>query len=387
MTIKRVEFKNKKPHLRYDPATKSYIGWQTDIRGQNGKRLRPTFRTKTEAEKFVDAIRENRPYVKAGLPTPVGQVRVADLFAARLKKITNPKEIVRAQRVFKEFAFIAPPLVSAVTTADFQEYINSRDDVKPQTIDREVTALSTAFKQAREMFPRELGKYKPPEIARPKYRKVKRKQRVITAREKDMIIRSILTDRLPKEHTIRTISRPVVALMFELAWFLGLRYSEAKYLLKTDFNGETLRVVRTKTGDVTILEFLPERVLEILTTDSHTDYIFNVPCSDHTFAAIIRDGFEANGIIYGRDANSTFHSTRHSFVTRMMEVADLPTTQAYSAHSDKEMVAYYSHSSAAKRKAAMEKMYGSGRRDLLLKIYEKVVAGEMDFEAFFEALK
>lgn len=396
-TIKRVEFTNRKPHLRYDSASKKYIGYQIDVRAGK-KRHRNTFATRGEAERFIDELRKKLVYSKAGVKTEVrSAVNIRQLFAKRLEKITNRKELIRATRVFASFGdvFGYPPNVSDIRKAHFQTYINVRLEtgVKPETVNREVTILSTAFKQAASLFPVDLEDYEPPQIIRPRFKKGKRNKRVITETEKDLIVDSILKNRLPNEHLTRTRSRPAVAAMFELAWLLGLRFAEVKNLLKTDFkpNDRSLRVVRWKTGDVDILEFLPDRVIEIFQkAESPTEYIFDLPCSDHTFADLIKEGCEANGIKYGRAEidGVTFHSTRHSFTSRIIQVTDMATAAAFTGHSSKEMVDYYSHASTESKKQAMEKLYGGKKVKADLRdIYDKVVAGALDFEAFKKALE
>lgn len=393
MTIKRVEFKNKKPHLRYDPATKSYIGWQTDIRGQNGKRLRPTFRTKSEAERFVDAVRENRPYVKARLQTPGQAPRMSDVFARCQDAIVNESEKTRAKRVFPYFAEMLEGNIpiTLVRPHHFQLYINARkeDGVKPSTINREINTIASAVHKAPELFPKELEDFDPPKIIRPKYKKGKRHRHEITKVEAHAIIGAILSERLRSEKPQRTAARPTVAWMFEISWMLGLRFSEAKNLLKADLNvkEKSLLVWRGKTRTADKLKFLPERAIEILSnTGTEGPHIFDLPCSVHTFADIIRRACKACGLVYGRDDldGITFHSTRHAFTSRLIRVTDIATAGHYTGHSSDTMVDYYAHASEESQKQAMERMYGSD--DKWREIYDKIVSGELDFEAFLDAV-
>lgn len=388
MSIKRVEFTYKKGNTRLDRNTGKYIGHQIDVRF-NGRRHRNTFATKREAEFFIDELRKANRFRRAGVKGSPQIVRVSDLFAARKAKITNAKEKIRAQRVFAEFerCLEGSRLVADVRPSDFQQFIKNRleDGVQPQTVNREMTLLSTAFKQAHELFPRELEDFEPPRIVRPKFKK-KGRTRVITPEEKDLIINSILNDRLPQERPARTESRPAVARMFELAWYMGLRFSEAKNYKPADFNekANTLRVVRMKTGTVDVLPYLPERVREILAEGP-----FDIKCSDHTVAAIIRDACDANGIEYGRDTldGVTFHSTRHSFTSRLVQHTDLATAQSYTGHSTGEMLGWYAHPSDESKRLAMERMYGTGRADSWREVFEKIAAGEMTFEEFWELVK
>lgn len=387
-TIKKVEYTYKKEKLRYDSTLKKWVGYQIDVT-IGGKRHRESFTTKQKAESFIDALKLKQTHIKAGLPVPVtDRVELQQLLTARLKRITNAKEIVRANRIFDAFreVFDRPVSVSDVRTAHFQLFINRRleQGVKAETVTREITVLSTAFKQASSLFPEGLEHYEPPRIPRPSFSRRKVHRRVITETEKDAIVQSIKNDRLPMERVERTSSRPNVALMFEIAWMLGLRFSEVDRLTPTDFNREvkTLRVTRWKTNTVDLLEFLPDRVIELFDqAESDDERIFVRHCSDHTFASIIKEACEANGITYGRNKidSVTFHSTRHSFTTRMMRVADMATVQSFTGHSNKEMVAIYAHADPESRRRAMERMY---KGDFLGDIYNKIKSGEMSLEQF-----
>lgn len=392
-TIRKVEYTYKKEHLRYDSTAKKWVGYQIDARF-GGKRHRDTFATKKEAENFITALRTKRVHIKAGLPVPIDRkISLKQLLAARLKKITNEKEIVRATRIFAEFesVFNYPPDVEDVRTPHFQLFTNKRTDtgVKAETVNREITVLSTAFRQAASLFPEELENYEPPRIPRPSFSRRKKHRRVITEKEKDLIVKSIRDAHLYKERPQRTRSRPNVALMFEIAWMLGLRFSEVDRLEPRDLNttNKTLRVTRWKTNTVDLLEYLPDQVLELFVqAESSADRIFVRHCSDHTFADIIKEACEANGISYGRNKidSVTFHSTRHSFTTRMMRVTDMATTQSFTGHSNKEMVAIYAHADSASRRRAMERMY---KGDFLGNIYEKIRSGEMTLEEFKAAME
>lgn len=396
VSIKKVEFTYKKKNLRRDGDL--YVGYQVDTRDVNGKRIHPTFATKREAEAFLDAVNQAKTYRKAGAKTPIIGVRCSVLFAKRIKVIRNEKERKRATTIFDNFLdgiLLHDPPVQNIRTADFQKYINARSDgglinktqkVKPQTIDREMTVLSTVFRDAPKMFPDELEGYECVKIPRPGYTRKKRHRHEITAKEKDVIIHSILNQRLRKEKEVRTKSRAAVADIFHIGWLLGLRWGEAAGLQKTDLKDRTLRAVRFKTEDVTLFEDLPDFIVEILQRNierSETRFIFHLHCSDHTVAAIIKDACEDNGIIYGRSEldGVTFHSTRHAFTSRLVRVTNLPTAQSFTSHSSPIMVDYYSHTNSEERKKAMQKMYGDDS-EKLTKIYEKIVAGEITLEQF-----
>ncbi len=398
MSITRTEFKYKKPNLRYDDEANVWIGYRIDVRAGR-KRYRNTFRTKGEAERFINELRSQTVYGKAGLKFAGSDVhRVSKLLAARLAKITDHSEKTRAIRVFAYFEGLLDHdlPVTAVKTMHFRLFINARteDGVKPETINREMNTLASAFHKAEEMFPRELEGYEAPKIARPTVKKGKRPKHEITEAEAQALIKTIGERQKDREYPQRVQSRPVIALMFELAWMLGLRIGETEKLLKTDYDRRkgSLRVVRWKTNDITTYDFLPERAVEIIKAAiglSGSDVIFELACSRHTVEKIIAEACEANGLVYGRNKldGITFHSTRHAFTSRLVRVTDMPTARSFTSHSSDEMVDYYSIASPESRRLAMEKLYGKVDEKKLREIFDKTRKGKLDFETFLEALK
>lgn len=396
MSITLKEFDYKKDHLRYDPDRKKYIGYQIDVRAA-GKRHRDTFRTKAEAEQFVAELRTKKVYGKAGLRFDSrSDVLLRTMFDRRKSFIHGKKQKILADRVFRVFEslFPAPPKIRTIETADFQLYINQRatEGVTADTIDREITVLSAAFKQATAMFPKELAGYEPPRIARPVVSRKKRPQREITESECDAIVNAIRNDRLPGEHPQRTSSRPVIAEMFRLGWLLGLRFGEVEKLEKKDLRGNELHVTRWKTGDISVFGPLPTWIVDMLRENgerSPTTRVFTLECSRNTFDRTIQQACETVGIPYGRGIRGavTFHSTRHAFTSRLVRVTDIGTARAFTGHSSKKMVEYYSHANEKEKTSAMNKLYKVDTEKDLAEIFEKVRSGKLSKKQFIDALK
>jgi len=258
--------------------------------------------------------------------------------------------------------------------------------VKASTIGREITLLSAAVRSAPEMFPDELENFEAPRIPRPKVQTQKGKGRVVTESEKDRILEAIRSGRTKKEREQRRASRPAIAAMFELAWLLGLRLGEVLKLTPADYdpNSRSLRVVRWKTGAVTRFDHLPDRAVEILAefTAEPAATIFPLSCSLVTMYSVLRAACTECGIEYGRESidGVTFHATRHSFTTRLVEVTDLATAQSFTGHANKQMIAYYSHASDGSRRAAMERMYGENRLEKIIRILMDFKKGVIDVE-------
>lgn len=396
MSISLKEFDYRKEHLRYDPKKKKYIGYQIDVRAA-GKRYRDTFRTKEAAEQFIAELRTKTVYRKAGIKYETRtDVMLSELFEKRKAAIGNVKERIRAERVFRVFdgLFDSPVRVPDVRTADFRRYINLRieEGVKPETANREINVISAAFNEAASMFPRELEGYEPPKMARPRISRRKKIKHEITEAEYKAIVAAILSDRSPREQGNRTASRPTAADMFTIGWMLGLRIGELEKLEETDLVGDVLRVVRWKTNDISMIGPLPTEVVEILRRNiaaSRSKLIFDLACSRHTFDDIIRQACATAGVKYGRGEFDavTFHSTRHSFTSRLVRVTDIATARSFTGHSSDEMVEYYAHASDEQRKLAMSKMFGADRTKELRSIFKKVSTGKMSETEFLEALK
>lgn len=409
MTVKQPESKKKKKGYRYDAEKNTWIcnRWLVDVRVWEGKgketRHRSWHDTKKEADDTETSLkiksREKRLGVYKEPETKHCAVTVKQIFE-RYRKTLNDAEKARAENVGNIFLSIFADDLSPLEleTAHWQLFINERlKTVSAETVSRDSVPLVAALKQASKMFPIELAGYKPPEFPRPKLKKRNSESRhVITEREKDGIIKAILNQREKLEQAVRTQSRPVIALMFELAWMLGLRLGEVRKLVKSDYNRESysLRAIRWKTGGVTIFEDLPKQVTEIIEKamrTSETELIFSLPCSRATFYEIIEKACEANGLIYGRGkiGGVTFHSTRHAFTTRLVQVTDPTTAQAFTGHSDKTMIMYYSHATPESKRRAMTALYGDKRdeKSKLQEIFDKVISGKMALDEFINSVK
>lgn len=383
--ITLIYFNSQQKDSRYDPKKRKWVSYRLDVQIA-GKRYRNRFARKSDAEEFVDRLRSESRAAKAGIsasPSNDTDVRVSDLFEARLAHISERREYIKASRVFKVFQnlleFDLP--VTRVTRAHFKAYIRSREGVSNATINREISCLSGAFSAASALFPESLAEYEPIKGVRLPKAKGRAYNHVITPSEKDAIVDALLNGRLPYEHLARKRSRQGFARMFEFAWLLGLRFSEALNLRRSDYIdvSQTLVVYRSKTDTYTPIKFLPERAIEIIQEKSGDDPLFDIYCTERTLQKMLRDACKDAKVPYGRCKGVTFHSTRHSFTTRLVQVTDIATAASFTGHSDKAMVAYYSHASDASKQKAMQAMYGTSD---LKEIFERVKDGRMKYEEF-----
>ncbi len=383
-TIRRVEFTYRKRNLRHDPEKNVWIGWQIDVR-VGKRRLRTVFPTRKEAQDFIDELQRQRIYSQAGLKYQRSDIpRLSEVLDRRLEKIPSHKERVRAKRIFECFRSLedVDPLITEVRPSLFQLFINRRkaDGVRPETINREINVLSSAFRTAPELFPVALEDYEPPRVIRPRFRQ-RRRERIITAAENARILEWLYT------RNVR------IARMWHLSWLLGLRFSEVARLVVSDFNREqrTLRVVRWKTDTMTLFDHLPQEAIELLAhaVDDATESRLFPQKPTETFYRILKEAVEQAGLTWGRESidGVTFHSLRHSFITRLVQVTDLATAASLSGHTQgSEMIALYSHASSDTRRAAMQAMYDRADEKKMREVFDAIVSGNMSFREFVEAV-
>lgn len=382
MPILQVLYKRKNGLARYDPKRGVYVGYRIDV-VVKGKRHRDGgFASRKDAETFIDRLKSEARDRRNGLSTNGNEPRVSALFAKRLAQITHPQIKAIATRVFATFQSVldGDPKVPEVRAKHFIKYRNVRQGKKDATVHRELAELSIAFHAASEMFPDELEDYRPPIIKRPSKPKGKHKH-IITEDEKDRIVANLQGNEYQKK----------VGRMFEVAWFIGLRYSEVVKLEKAKLKSRTLNAWRLKKDDVTLFEALPPRLVQVLQeaikASDDPKYIFTTKQHyPNSFYEEMKRAVTEAGLVYGRKLDGvTFHSARHSFVTRAMKYGDIKTVGSLSNHADATMVLHYTHATAEGRKELMKRMYGND--EALKQIYDKVSSHEMSFDEFKKAIK
>lgn len=385
--IKRIERKKNHRGAKYDPKKTVYVSYKVDFYA-GGRKRESGFGSRKEAQDFIDAARRKQKQKKLGIKEVVKSPRVSALFTARIAAIRHHAEKVRAQRIFAQFSDLLPgdPKVTEITRGDLQTFLNVRiEQVKAETVNREINLLSKAFRSAPELFPRDLEDYEPPKIPRPKFKR-KRREKIISEKEKCLILTQLYAeqgDETLAEHQ----NRIRIGRMFHIAYLLGMAYKEVAHLLRAAYNGEQLNFIREKSETPITFEWLPDEAHQVIREaikDSNTEYIFTHSGSTpKNFYKIMRAAVESAGLTYGRNQGITFHSARHSFVTTAMQHGDLKTVGSMSGHSDSTMVMLYTHATAESRKRLLKSMYGKiDLRD----IFDRVKADQMSFEEFEKAV-
>lgn len=404
MAITLIEYKKKRPGTTYNEKKKCYVGYRIDVWVNNIRYRNERFATRDAAEKFINTLKLQNTYKRKGLTLKEDSLipRVSEVFQKRKLQIINKAEKVRAERVFKEFSDVlgSDLLVTEVRTLHFQKFNNLRiaTGVKPETVHRDINTLSPAFKLAPENFPEQLEDWQPPKIPRPKVKKYKRRTRVISEREKNLICDYFRKSQKDDETLKSYENRLRIGRMFEISWLLGMRFKEIAKLKKSDFDFENrvLKVRRYKTDSFTLMEYIPEFICHKIreaVEASATSYIFTISGNyPKDFYQLMREAVESGGMVYGRDHKDgiTFHSNRHSFSTRIVQSTDLATAGELTGISTKILLDYYSHATEKSKKEVFEKMYAPTTREFgfseLQEIFDSIKEDKLNFAQFCDLI-
>lgn len=365
MAITLEEYPKKKPGTRYHSSSGKWMGYRVDVRVRNKRHRAGPFPTRRDAEIYIEKLKLDGLYNKAGLASRADArrraVTVRDLADARIASLTERKQIELERRVLNYFVRLAGEFtrVEDVAVSHLRAFVERRskeltvrgEPVKPQTVDRELAIVAATLHHAGKYFD-ELEDYRAPTIPRPRFRK-SRRERVITETERAAILAAL--GGIDEQ----------AARIFEFASLTGLRHSEIMRLRKTDLDApaRSLKVYRSKTDSVSYISPLTDRMLDLLKSASYPGpFIFTADGKTPSlFYRHMKQACEECGIPYGRytDGGVVLHDTRHSFITKLQQAGiDLATIQSFSGHSSRELVMRYSHARPESRKRAMDAIDG-----------------------------
>ncbi|HKZ80304.1 MAG TPA: hypothetical protein VJ124_18660, partial [Pyrinomonadaceae bacterium] len=145
--------------------------YRLDTRLTHGIRFRRVFLKPSDAEAVAYKIKHDATTRRFGLSVALDRPMMSELAERYADDIQNSRERQRAKRVLADFCKLLTPglCVDEVTKADCKRYIDKRmrDELKPQSIDRELNIIVAMFNQAENHFPA-LDQWRPPRIPRPK---------------------------------------------------------------------------------------------------------------------------------------------------------------------------------------------------------------------------
>lgn len=417
---KPVEFDYPRKNTKYDAKRKKWTGWQIDVyinQGKNKppKRRRPVYPTLEKANAAELALRVESQDIRLGIKKPVAErpITLQELFEKKLENIAERKKKEVSKRVFNYYLALLPPsiLVNELTTAHLKMYELARAKdcvrgkrgekgarVQPQTIDREITPIRATLKEAGEYFP-ELENWICPRFPRPEFAE-SRREMVIDEEDEIKILAHFARPRQKNESAEQYRGRLCIGLEFEFAILTSSRRKEVVMLKWTDYvpSQNLLKIKRWKTSKkgaekITNFSPLPQRVLEILKirrAQSSGDYIFSKDGRDtNGYREALELACGKLGIPYGRftDGGLTFHDTRHTFVSRLVNAGiDIETVRELSGLS-RDMILRYAHSSSEQKRRAVAVLDGKSKLKNAREIYDKIKNGQMTFEDFEMTLR
>jgi integrase len=412
MAITLKTFPKKKPGTRYHSDRCEWVGYKADIRVR-GKRYRGgPFPTRREAENYIEQLKIQSNYKKAGLnfsSKGAADIRLKDLIEKRLADHEGSKRYELVHRVLYYLLGITGENARVIDVnyqhlKQFNEKrsrektVGRNTPVSESTIDREMTEISSLLKSAGHYF-EELEDYQPPKIPRLQLVDIRRERRIADW-EKEELIKYFDRPREAFESDGQYQDRIAIGHAFEFALLTSSRRKEVVRLRKTDYQPrqDILRITRWKTirskrQSVSTFSPVPKRVKEILKLRAELnpdgEYFFSDKGEDsYGYLKSMKLACKKLGIPYGRFTSGglIFHDTRHTFVSELIDSGiDLETTRDLAGLS-RDMILRYAHTSPEQKRRAAEAIdRRNGFSDHQMKLedlYDRVRSGQVTTNDF-----
>jgi len=288
---------------------------------------------------------------------------LSDLFQKRINDITDRTEKVRAVRVLQ---FLLDVLhdegfknlrINNLKTAHINFYKKHRKrskvKVKDETINREMKVISSALRQATNLYP-DLENFVPPRVDFLKVPKTRR-ETVLQAVEVEAIVADLMKPCKDQESQIAYSSRQRAGLLFALSAVTGARPGELVVLKESDIllDMNSLRITGTKTRFRTaktvryfplipIVRSILIKALEL----KFAEYIFaRNGTLTNTYYEAVKTACENCGFKYGRKTPGGIipYDLRHTATTLLMQSgADFETVRSITGQSQATLW-HYTH--------------------------------------------
>lgn len=368
----------------------------------NGKEFRPVADSRKKLLEIIDELRASEHRSRYDLPTFKHQRTVAELFAEHLRRLKaegDRKKINRFEMVSERLLNILPPElnINEIKKAHFQKFIDIRLSEKnpqsekfilPETVNKDLSALSVAFKNAARYFP-EMEDAPVVQIPKVEIKKERRRERLV---EKTGEL-DILLEYLRREHrnpnTVKARRR--IADELEIKYETGLRRAEVAILGKHQYRREesALRdVKRLKTNTTTKFFPLTRRAVEIIESrlESETPFIFSSHGKPHEgdYKTLKYVCGKLN-ISYGSFVEGGFvpHDLRHNFASEIIQVTDIETAKSLTGHTGGHIMTYL-HTDEKRMREAMNRREGFEIKEKLTELYNLVKDDKINLSAFLE---
>lgn len=289
-----------------------------------GIRKSKTFDTKTKAKIWAaEAESLLRKQVEGVSHTHT----LGDIFDKYADEVSSKKkgahwEIIRLKK-FKTYPIASIKLVD-LKREHFEVWMDSRDDVKPSTVNRELNLMSHCLTQARRW--RLMTANPMSDLERPK--NPPHRDRLISQDERDLVVHTLnySEDSPPKQHQQR------VALAFLFALETAMRVSEICGIKKEHIVGKTVFLPETKNGTSRYVPLSTEalRLLERLDGDGFE-------LKPGSLSTTFKNAVKKAGLV-----NLTFHDARHQAITTLAKKLDVLDLARMVGHRDiRQLMTYY----------------------------------------------
>ena len=375
----------------------------------NNKEFCLSENTRPKLQELIDEIYHQEKRAKHNLAVPAAFPLLKEVFEIHAPKISKPHQRKIFERVSSVLLALLPAniKINELKKAHFQKYIDLRlsqfgkqtyKPVLPETIDKELYAVSSALRAAPLYFP-ELENYQKPVLPKASSGKRKRRRRerlVDKTGELDKLLTELRKPRTGKQTMEVEKHRRRLADDLEFRFETGLRRKEVARLKVKQFDPAEnclWDVIRWKTGTVTKYFPLPVRAREIIEkrlTSGADEFIFTTDGepvdSDYRTLKTVCNRI---GINYGRFRTDGFtaHDFRHNFATEIIQHTDIKTAQEFLGHSNIKQTSDYLHTTKSRMREAIKK---SERIDLLSElviIYKEVRRRKTGLKKFLEKVK
>jgi len=367
----------------------------------NNKEFAPKADTRKKLLEMVDEIRAQEHRTKYELPVTKHFRSVQELFDEHLRRLRlegDRKKISIFKRVSEKLVNLLPAgiTVSQIKKGHFQKYIDvrlteknpqSEQFILPDTINKELSAISVAFKNAQLYF----SEFEDEQLVQiPKAKTTKHRRERMVGKENEL---AVLLAFLRGQHRDEKIAahRRDLADDLEMRYETGLRRKEITRLKKPQYfrDEAALRdVKRWKTGTVTKFFPLTERAVQIIESrmDSDSEYIFSKDGNPtESYYQTLKTVCGHLKLNYGthKEGGWVPHDLRHNFATEIVRVTDIETAKSLTGHTGTHILTYL-HTDEKRQRQAMNKREGKELKAVLTELYNQTRSGNIELSVFIE---
>ncbi len=308
-------------------------GWLVDIQpgGRGQKRVRKTFKTKTEALAWENWARTQKNQAPEWQPQRRDSRRLSELlqqwYEARGQELRSGGDT--NERLTAAIQAMGDPIAAEFTAEEFTTYRAQRiaAGVSPSTMNREHAYLRAVFNELRRL---DLWKRENP-LA--KMRQIAVQETELTYLTSDQIF-SMLKN-------LRNALNPHVFLVSRICLSIGARWSEAENLRMPQVRHARITLARTKNNKTRSIPIDPALQDEIERHAQQQPEQANGAIFGPCYSAF-RDGIKRAGIIL--PPGQLTHVLRHTFASHfMMNGGNILALQRILGHQDLKTTMRYAH--------------------------------------------